>query len=96
MAYWAEIDENNKVLRVTVGNDNDAGRGYEWLVANLGGTWLETTDDGSMRFNLAAIGYTYDPIDDAFIAPAPCEHIELTLNSKKQWECSNVEHPPPM
>ena len=92
MAYWAELDENNKVLRVTVGNDNDLDRGYQWLIDNLGGTWLETSDDPSFRFNLAAIGYTYDPIDDAFIAAAPCEHDELTLTAQKRWECSNEAH----
>jgi hypothetical protein len=94
VSHWAELDDNNIVLRVTVGDNNDpAGdEGYQWLIDNVGGTWVQTSYNGNFRFNFAGIGYTYDPIDDAFIAPAPCEHEELTLNEKKIWECSNEAH----
>jgi len=73
MSYWAEIDQNNKVLRVTVGDDNDVNgdRGYQWLIDNLGGTWIETGQDGSIRKNYADKGFTYDATRDAFIAPKP-------------------------
>jgi hypothetical protein len=43
MAHWAEIDENNIVLRVVVGSNNDADEGYQWLIDNLGGTWVQTS-----------------------------------------------------
>jgi hypothetical protein len=45
MAHWAEIDENNTVTRVLVGDNNDpAGdEGYQWLIDNLGGTWVKTS-----------------------------------------------------
>jgi hypothetical protein len=43
MAHWAEIDESNKVLRVVVGNNEDSDEGYQWLVDNLGGVWLQTS-----------------------------------------------------
>jgi hypothetical protein len=94
MSHWAELDENNKVIRVTVGDNNDpAGdEGYQWLIDNLGGTWVKTSYNGTIRYNYAGIGYTYDPIDDAFIAPAPCKHKELILNVQKRWECSNASH----
>lgn len=98
MSHWAELDKNNKVLRVLVGDNNDpAGdEGYQWLIDNLGGTWVKTSYNAAsngFRYNFAAISYTYDPIDDAFIPPIwECGHDELTLNNKKQWECSNVEH----
>ena len=90
MSHFAEIDENNKVIRVLVGDNNDlAGdEGYSWFVENLGGTWVKTSYNSNIRYNFAGIGFTYDPIDDAFIAPAPCEHDTLTLNDKKRWECS--------
>jgi len=99
MSHWAELDETNKVTRVLVGDNNDpAGdEGYSWLIDNLGGTWLKTSYNAlvnGFRYNYASVGFTYDPIDDAFIAPMPCEHEELFLNDKKQWECSNVEHLP--
>jgi len=90
MSHWAELDEANKVIRVLVGDNNDpAGdEGYSWLLDNLGGNWVKTSYNAKIRYNFAGIGYTYDPVDDAFIAPAPCEHDELTLNSAKKWECS--------
>jgi hypothetical protein len=45
MAHWAEIDENNIVLRVTVGDNNDPNgdEGYQWLIDNLGGRWIKTS-----------------------------------------------------
>jgi hypothetical protein len=94
MSHWAELDDNNIVINVLVGDNNDpAGdEGYSWLIENLGGNWIKTSYNGTIRYNYAGIGYTYDPIDDAFIAPVPCDHAELTLNEKKQWECSHASH----
>jgi len=45
MAHWAELDSNNVVTRVLVGDNNDpAGdEGYQWLLDNLGGTWVKTS-----------------------------------------------------
>lgn len=45
MAHWAEIDENNIVLRVLVGDNNDPNgdEGYSWFVERLGGTWVQTS-----------------------------------------------------
>jgi hypothetical protein len=45
MAHWAELDENNVVTRVLVGDNNDpAGdEGYQWLIDNLGGNWIKTS-----------------------------------------------------
>jgi hypothetical protein len=97
VSHWAELDDNNIVQRVLVGDNNDpAGdEGYQWLIDNLGGTWIKTSYNGTIRYNYAGTGYTYDPIDDAFIAPMPtCGHEELTLNEMKKWECLNAEHEP--
>ena len=94
MSHWAEIDENSKVIRVLVGDNNDPNgdEGYQWLIDNLGGTWIKTSYNGNIRYNYAGIGYTYDPIDDAFIAPMPeCSHEELLLNDLKRWECAACE-----
>jgi hypothetical protein len=73
MSHWAEIDKDNKVICVTVGNNNDlAGdEGYSWLVNNLGGTWIKTSYNAKIRKNFAGIGFTYDKERDAFIAPKP-------------------------
>lgn len=97
MSHWAELDDSNKVIRVLVGDNNDpAGdEGYSWLIDNLGGTWVKTSYNAAtngFRFNYAGIGYSYDPIDDAFIAPMPeCGHDALTLNDLKRWECADCE-----
>lgn len=73
MAHWAEVDENNVVVRVLVGDNNDpAGdEGYQWLIDNLGGTWIKTSYNGTIRKNFAGIGYVYDTVLDAFIPPKP-------------------------
>jgi hypothetical protein len=76
MSHWAEIDSENKVIRVLVGDNNDpAGdEGYQWLIDNLGGTWIKTSYNAAtngFRYNFAGIGYIYDEIKDAFIAPEP-------------------------
>jgi hypothetical protein len=98
MSHFAELDNNNKVIRVLVGDNNDpAGdEGYQWLIDNLGGTWVKTSYNGNIRYNYAGIGYSYDADADAFIAPEPtCGHPELTLNtSTYRWECENAEHEP--
>lgn len=87
MSSWAEIDKNNKVIRVLVGDNNEPDEGQAFM-ESLGGTWIKTSYNGNIRYNFAGVGYAYDPIDDAFIAPAHCEHDTLILNAKKRWECS--------
>jgi hypothetical protein len=98
MAHWAEIDETNKVLRVLVGDNNDpAGdEGYQWLIDNLGGTWIKTsyntrggvhTEGGTpLRKNYAGIGSIYDPIRDAFISPKPVTGNWVLNEDTCQWE----------
>jgi hypothetical protein len=75
MAHWAELDGDNKVIRVTVGDNNDpAGdEGYQWLIDNLGGTWIKTSYNATIRGKFAAIGDSYDPELDRFIAPVTPE-----------------------
>lgn len=83
MAHFAEIDENNVVLRVLVVDDLHEANGHEFLseTLGLGGTWLKTSYNTSagvhtlggtpFRKNYAGIGYTYDSERDAFIGPKP-------------------------
>ena len=84
MAHWAEIDENNIVIRVSVGSNNDPDEGYQWLIDNLGGTWVKTSYNGNIRKNFAGIGYTYDPIADHFFAPQP--YPSWILNEDAIWQ----------
>lgn len=73
MSHWAELDENNIVLRVVVGDNDDpyGDQGGMKIKALLGGTWVQTSYSGSFRKNFAGIGYTYDETLDAFIPPQP-------------------------
>ena len=73
MSHWAELDENNLVTRVLVGDNDDPNgdEGYKWLVDNLGGTWVKTSYNATIRKNYAGIGYTYDEVLDAFVPPKP-------------------------
>jgi hypothetical protein len=93
MAHFAEISPDNVVLRVLVVANEQEHRGQEFLSEDLGlgGTWVQTSYNSNFRFNYAGIGYSYDPIDDAFIAPVPCEHDSLLLNIDKRWECTECE-----
>ena len=90
MSHWAEIDNNNIVLRVTVGDNNLPDEGYQWLIDNLGGTWIKTSYNNNIRKNYAGIGYTYDATRDAFIAPEPANAIGFDENTCR-WIVPEVE-----
>jgi hypothetical protein len=87
LSHWAEIDENSIVQRVLVGDNNDPNgdEGYQWLLDNLGGTWIKTSYNGNIRKNYAGIGYSYDATRDAFIAPKPFNSWVLNEDTC-QWE----------
>jgi hypothetical protein len=96
MAHYAFLDENNIVTEVITGIDETElieGKSPEdWYAEFRGQTCVRTSYNGNIRYNYAGIGYTYDPIDDAFIAPMPeCEHDELLLNNEKRWECASCD-----
>ncbi len=92
MSHFAEVDKNNVVLRVVVGNNNDANgdEGYQWLIDNLGGTWIKTSYNCTIRKNFAGIGFTYDEGRDAFIAPEPLGNLGLD-ETTCQWIMPDVD-----
>jgi hypothetical protein len=97
MAHYAFLDDSNIVTEVIVGIDEtetiEGKTPEQWYAEFRGQACVRTSYNGKIRYNYAATGYTYDPIDDAFIAPSPdCGHNELTLNSQKRWECTNEAH----
>jgi hypothetical protein len=80
MAHFAELDENNVVLRVIVVDNvnllDDLGHeseqvGIDYIHGILGSdsTWVQTSYNGSFRKIYAGIGFTYDPANDEFVAP---------------------------
>jgi hypothetical protein len=93
MAHYAFLDDNNIVTEVITGKDEteliDGLTPEAWYGNYRGQTCIRTSFNGNIRYNFAGIGFTYDPIDDAFIAPMPtCGHESLFLNAQKQWDCS--------
>jgi hypothetical protein len=89
MAHYAFLDENNIVTEVITGRDEweevDGISDWEQAYSELRGQVCKRTSyNGNIRYNYAGIGYTYDPIDDAFIAPRPFD--SWVLNSQKRWE----------
>ena len=86
MAHFAEIDDNNIVLRVLVVPDHQEERGHDFLADDLGlgGTWIQTSYNNRIGKNFAGIGFTYDPNRDAFIPPKP--EGDWTLDEETcQW-----------
>jgi hypothetical protein len=75
MAHFAEIDENNTVLRVLVVDNSLEAEGADFLAntLGLGGTWIQTSYNGNFRGVFAGIGMTYDPVNDVFVTPEPKE-----------------------
>jgi hypothetical protein len=96
MAHYAFLDENNIVTEVIYGIDEtETIEGLDtetWYGDFRKQKCVRTSYNGKIRYNFAGIGFSYDPIDDAFIPPTPCSHNELCLNDLKRWECSNDEH----
>lgn len=96
MAHYAFLDDSNIVTEVITGIDEteliEGKTPEDWYGEFRGQRCVRTSYNGRIRFNYASIGFTYDPIDDAFIAPMPeCDHDSLLLNDKKQWECSTCD-----
>jgi hypothetical protein len=93
MAHFAEIGEDNIVLRVIVVSNDDCkdaegneleAVGAEFCRNLLGGTWKQTSYNGNMRARYAGIGYTYDSDADVFVAPQPFP--SWTLDSNHDWQ----------
>ena len=82
MAHFAELDENNVVLRVIVINnaecldengDESEAVGIARCKEILGSdtTWIQTSYNNNFRKRLAGVGHTYDSARNAFLEPKP-------------------------
>lgn len=96
MSHFAEVGGDGIVKRVLVGDNSMPNEGYDWLVENLGGTWIKTSYNAAIngyRKNYAGEGFSYDSVRDAFIAPKNNCHTEEVLDEATcRWTCSNAEH----
>jgi hypothetical protein len=94
MAHFCQLDENNVVTQVIVVANSDTADasgvekeniGAAFCEKLLGGTWKQTSYNGSIRKNYAGLGYTYNTDIDAFVPPQPFASWLLN-ETTAQWE----------
>lgn len=88
MAHFAKIENGMVTNVIVVGNDVcgeptldfpdtcAAGRAFIANTLKLEGDWKQTSYNGNYRGVYAGIGYTYDSVNDVFIAPPVNEPVE--------------------
>jgi len=87
VAHFAWLDDNNIVYQVSVvdnanlldenGDESEAvGIAYLTSVHGAGKTWKQTSYNNNFRGTYAGIGYTYDSVNDVFVAPEVSEVSE--------------------
>jgi hypothetical protein len=74
MAHYAFLDENNVVTEVIVGRDETeiVGDVSDWEAhygVFRGQVCKRTSYNGTIRGVYAGVGYTYDAVNDVFVAP---------------------------
>ena len=88
MAHYAYVDENNIVVNVIVGRDeNELIDGLDTETYYAQGTpYLvkRTSYNGKIRARFAGIGDTYDLINDVFITPSP--YPSWQLDADFEWQ----------
>ena len=96
MAHFAELDQNNLVIRVVVVADEHEQDGENWCKNFFGGgVWKQTSYNtihnkhsggkAPLRKNYAGVGFTFDAGLDAFIPPKPFASWLLDEEAG-QWE----------
>jgi len=96
MGHFAELDDNNVVLRVIVVANEDTAdeQGNEVEAIGItfcqkllgGGTWIQTSYNNNFRKHFAGKGFSYDPDLDIFVPPAPFPSWTRTDNENDDWE----------
>lgn len=88
MAHYAWIDQNNVVVKVTVGVDETElinGLDPETFYSQATGYKIKRTSyNHNIRKQYAGIGFTYDAIADVFIAPQP--FASWSLDENFDWQ----------
>jgi hypothetical protein len=96
MAHFAELDDNNVVKQVIVVHNNELldefeneseQKGIDFCVNLFGGKWIQASYNKKIRKYFPGVGFTYDPIRDAFIPPQPQVEGSWILNQETLiWE----------
>lgn len=84
MAHYAYIDENNIVVTVIVGKDeNELIDGLDtetYYAQNTPYKVKRTSFNHRIRKQFASVGFRYDPVNDVFIRPQPFASWHLDKN----------------
>jgi hypothetical protein len=88
MAHYAFLDDNNIVTEIIVGIDETElieGLDTETWYGNFRGqVCVRTSYNGNIRKQYAGVGYTYDSVNDVFIAPQP--YLSWSLDENYDWQ----------
>jgi len=94
MAHFAELNSDNKVLRVIVVHNNELlvnsveneQKGIDFCKSLFGSNtnWIQTSYNNNFRKQYAGINYTYDSIKNKFIAPQP--YPSWSLDASDDWQ----------
>lgn len=101
MAHYALLDENNIVIQVITGVDENitqtdldgtqvGGSSEAWEEFYATRSWLNATSckrtsyNNKIRKQFAGIRFSYDPVNDVFIAPKPFN--SWLLDSNFDWK----------
>ncbi len=88
MAHYAFLNKNNVVTEVITGIDETElieGLDTETWYGNFRGqTCKRTSYNNNIRKQYAGIGYTYDAVNDVFIAPQP--YLSWSLDENFEWQ----------
>lgn len=86
MARFAQISSDGYVTAVVVVPDEQEQRGEEFLSVDLGlgGRWVQTSYNGTIRKRLAGIGMIYSVELDMFIDPQPA--VGWTIDGNGDWQ----------
>ena len=80
MSHFAKLDSNNIVIEVIVAEKdfiNSGVVGDEFL-------WVQASYNGKFRGNYAGVGYTWDKVNEVFIAPKP--YPSWILDADFNWQ----------
>ena len=88
MAHYAYLDENNIVVAVTVGKDEteliDGLDTETYYAQGTPYTVKRTSYNHNIRKQFCGIGFSYDAVNDVFIAPQP--YPSWSLDENFDWQ----------